>query len=140
MSDNLEFVDTNVLLYSVDTTEPHKQSAAADLLTRLRNERSGCVSVQVLQEFFVNATHKLSQPLAVETARQLVEDYSLWIVHAPTTSSVLAAIDLQLQHRLSFWDAMILTSAQSLDAAKVWSEDLNAGQRYGRVEVVSPFG
>lgn len=139
MSARLEFVDTNVLLYAVDHTEAEKQVRAEALLTRLWKARSGCLSVQVLQEFYVNATRKLSKPLDAATARQAIEDYSLWVVHAPTSTSVLTAIDLQGEHHVSFWDAMILGSALHLGAETLWSEDLNAGQRYGALEVRSPF-
>ncbi|ADI14070.1 PIN domain-containing protein [Truepera radiovictrix] len=139
MSVSPEFVDTNILLYAVDHSEPEKQARAAALLSRLWEARSGCLSVQVLQEFYVNATRKLSKPLDVPTARQAVEDYSLWVVHAPTSASVLAAIDLQAAHQLSFWDAMVLNSALELGASTLWSEDLNAGQYYGDTVVRSPF-
>ena len=139
MSVKLEFVDTNVLLYAVDHTEAAKQTQAEALLTRLWEERSGSLSVQVLQEFYVNATRKLSRPLAPDTARQVIEDYSLWIVHAPTSASVLAAIKLQREHQVSFWDAMILQSAQDLGAEVLWTEDLNAGQRFGELVVQTPF-
>lgn len=87
----------------------------------------------------MNATRKLSTPLDPDTARQVIEDYSVWIVHAPTSASVLAAVDLQQQHQVSFWDAMILESAQALGAVALWSEDLNAGQRFGGLEVRTPF-
>lgn len=139
MSARLEFIDTNVLLYALDHTEAEKQAQAEALLNRVWSGRSGCLSVQVLQEFYVNATRKLSRPLDPNTARQVVEDYSLWIVHAPTSASVLTAIDLQQQYRVSFWDAMILGSAQDLGAEVVWSEDLNAGQHFGGLEVQTPF-
>lgn len=68
MSAKLEFVDTNILLYAYDHTEPEKQARAAELLTDLWQRRVGCLSVQVLQEFFVNATCKLSRPLEVADA------------------------------------------------------------------------
>ena len=139
MSVRLEFIDTNVLLYAVDHTEGEKQAQAEALLNRLWRDHSGCLSVQVLQEFYINATRKLSKPLSSNTARQVSEDYSLWIVHAPTSASVLAAIDLQKQHQVSFWDAMILESAQALGAETLWSEDLNAGQHFGSLEVRTPF-
>jgi predicted nucleic acid-binding protein len=139
MNARLEFVDTNVLLYAVDHTEPEKQARAEALLSRLWEAHNGCLSVQVLQEFYVNATRKLARPLDTATARQVVEDYSLWVVHAPTSTSVLIAIDLQEEHRVSFWDAMILGSALDLGAEVVWSEDLNAGQRFVTLTVQSPF-
>ncbi|HLU82713.1 MAG TPA: PIN domain-containing protein [Trueperaceae bacterium] len=140
MTASLEFVDSNILLYSVDHTDADKQERSGTLLAGLWHDGRGCLSIQVLQEFYVNATRKLSRPLDVSTARQLIEDYSLWVVHAPSSASVLAAIETQQQHQVSFWDAMILTSAMSLGAGIVWSEDLNAGQRFGALQVLSPFG
>lgn len=102
MSVRLEFVDTNVLLYELDYTEKNKQAQAERLLERLWRDRSGCLSVQVLQEFYVNATRKLSRPLDSGVARQVIEDYSLWIVHAPGSASVLAAVDTSERYQVSF--------------------------------------
>jgi predicted nucleic acid-binding protein len=76
MSVQLKFVDTNILLYAHDPSEPDKHTKAKALLERLWRERTGCLSVPVLQEFFVNATRKLSIPLEVATARAVIEDYS----------------------------------------------------------------
>lgn len=139
MSVRLEFVDTNVLLYALDHTEEKKQAQAEVLLERLWRDRNGCLSVQVLQEFYVNATRKLSKPLDPDTAREVIEDYSLWVVHAPGSASVLTAVDISRQYRVSFWDALILGSALELGAGVVWSEDLNAGQRFDGLEVQTPF-
>ena len=139
MSVRLEFIDTNVLLYALDHTEKMKQAQAEALLERLWRDHSGCLSVQVLQEFYVNATRKLSKPLDSDTARQVIEDYSLWIVHAPGSASVLAAVDISRQHRVSFWDALILESALEIGAEVVWSEDLNAGQHFDGLVVQTPF-
>ncbi len=102
MSVRLEFVDTNVLLYALDYTEENKQAQAERLLERLWRDRSGCLSVQVLQEFYVNATRKLSRPLDSDVARQVIEDYSLWIVHAPGSASVLAAAHISERYQVSF--------------------------------------
>jgi len=139
MSGRFEFVDTNVLLYAYDHSEPAKQGRAQELLEDLWRRREGCLSVQVLQEFYVNATRKLSRSLDAPTARQIVEDYSQWIIHAPTTRDVLAGIDLHQAHRLSFWDAMILTSALELGCTILWSEDLNPGQHFEGLEVRNPL-
>lgn len=139
MSASLEFVDTNILLYSIDHANADKQVAAQSLLDRLWHTRSGCLSMQVLQEFYVNATRKLSVPLGHDLAKQMVEDYSRWHVHSPTTQVLLASIELQLAHRITFWDALILGSANYLGADILWSEDLNHGQNFGPVEVRNPF-
>ncbi len=139
MSVEFEFVDTNVLLHAVDHSEPVKQVQATSLLTRLWTDGNGCLSVQVLQEFYVNAVNKVTIPLGADVAKQVVEDYGLWVVHAPVGASVLAAIDLHRRYRISFWDAMIVWSATELEARVLWSEDLNDGQRFGELQVRSPF-
>jgi predicted nucleic acid-binding protein len=139
MSVKLEFVDTNVLLYAYDHSEAIKQRQAETLLTDLWQRRAGCLSVQVLQEFYVNATRKLSRPLKLATAKEIVRDYSLWIVHLPTTNDLLSAIGLHEQYQVSFWDAMILQSALQLGCALLWSEDLNPGQSFAGLTVRSPF-
>lgn len=139
MSAKLEFVDTNILLYAVDHSVEKKQRRAAELLTRLWLDGNGCISVQVLQEFFVNATRKIASPLDASVARQVVADYGQWIVHAPTSASVIAAIDIQQAYQLSFWDAMVVNSAISLQAGTLWTEDLNENQTYGGLQVRSPF-
>ncbi len=134
-----QFVDTNVLIYAHDRSAGEKHAQAVILLKRLWQERAGCLSIQVLQEFYVNVTRKVAQPLAPEAAAQIIADLAVWEVHSPNASDVISAIQLQTRYQLSFWDAMILTSAQQLDCETVWSEDLNAGQEYGNAVVRNPF-
>ena len=139
MSASLEFVDTNILLYAFDSTEPDKHSSAKKLLERLWEQQNGCISVQVLQEFFVNATRKLKKPLTRIEARAVLEDYSLWIIHVPSAAEVIMATTLMDTTSISFWDAMMVTSALELDCRVVWSEDLNAGQKINGLEIHNPF-
>lgn len=142
MSDNpgeLVFLDTNVLVYSYDLSAGAKHERARALVEDLWRTRNGCISVQVLQEFFVNVTRKIPAPLSTRTARELVQDLAHWRTHAPDERSVLAAIDLHERASLSFWDAMILRSAASLGCGALYTEDLNAGQRYDGVVVENPF-
>ncbi len=133
------FVDTNVALYAFDTSAGEKREKALALFTDLWRTGNGCVSVQVLQEFYVNATRKLSSPLPIETAKQRSASLSRWEVHEPTAEDVLGTIDLQQQARLSFWDAMIIGSAGKLGCRVIYLEDLNAGQVIAGVQVVNPF-
>ena len=133
------FVDTDVVLYAFDTGAGEKRDKALALFGDLWRTGNGCLSVQVLQEFYVNATRKLSSPLPSETAKRIVASLSRWEVHAPTTEDVLQAIDLQKRDRLSFWDAMIVGSAGKLGCRVIYSEDLNAGQVIAGVRVVNPF-
>lgn len=134
-----QFVDTNLVIYSLDSTAPEKRAKAEALLDKLWQAREGCVSVQVLQEFYVVATTKLRNALAPREARQKVVALSEWTVHRPGPSDLLAAIDLQEELGISFWDAMIIQSAKQTGCSILWTEDLNDGQRYAGVLVRNPF-
>jgi predicted nucleic acid-binding protein len=134
-----EFVDTNVLVYAHDASAGAKHLRAKQLLTELWAGGNGCLSVQVLQEFYVNITRKVNQPLDVESARLRVEDLSYWLVHSPTAADVVEAIQLHQRAHLSFWDAMVLTSAQKLGCNVLWSEDLNEDQVMAGVRIRNPF-
>lgn len=133
------FVDTNLFVYAHDTTAESKREVARDLIAGLWKSRSGCLSVQVLQELFVNLTRKVPRPLSARDAAALVEDLTVWRVHSPGPKDVLSAIELHERANVSFWDAMILTSARYLGCQVLYSEDLNTGQTYDGVVVVNPF-
>ena len=132
-----EFVDTNILIYAFDRSAGGKHRIAVDLMTRLWTERRGSISLQVLQEFYVAGTRKLKLPTD-EAASQL-RRLGLWRVHRPLVSDILAAIELHQHHSVSFWDALILRSAQASQCSVLWSEDLQNGQRWGNLEVRNPF-
>lgn len=141
MSDEVPrtFVDTNILVYAHDRTAGDKHLVARDAIRSLWASGSGCLSIQVLQEFVVTITCKVHHPLDGATAANLVTDLATWSVHSPSADDVLDAIRLSERYAVSFWDAMILVSAAALGCARVWSEDLNEGQRYGPTEVVNPL-
>ncbi|HLQ33370.1 MAG TPA: PIN domain-containing protein [Chloroflexota bacterium] len=134
-----EFCDTNVLIYAYDPGEGVKHERAAELVDRLWDSGEGALSIQVLQEFFVVTTRKADIRTTWQMARERVERLASWRLFAPAVSDVLDAIDASARWQLSFWDAMLITAAQKLGANVLWSEDLNAGQRFGAVEVRSPF-
>jgi predicted nucleic acid-binding protein len=142
MSDNsaYQFVDTNILVYAHDKSAKGKHQQAKNLIQQLWNSGTGCLSVQVLQEFYVTVTQKVAQPLDTTSAARIVEDLSYWKVYAPNAQDVLGAIDLQQRYQLSFWDAMIVWSAAQLDCVTIWSEDLHPGQVYEGVQLLNPFG
>ena len=134
-----QFLDTNVLVYAHDSSAGLKQQQAQNLLQQLWESRTGCLSIQVLQEFYVVATQKVAQPLESEAAARIISDLAYWRIHAPKAKDVLGAIDLQRRYQLSFWDAMIVCSAAELGCEVIWSEDLNPGQIYDRVQMRNPF-
>jgi predicted nucleic acid-binding protein len=134
-----EFVDTNVLVYAYDRSAGEKHDIARDLLLRLWDTGQGCLSVQVLQEFYVTITCKVARPLGISEAAEILQDLKFWNIHSPSPDDVLSAIDIQKQYQVSFWDAMILHSAMYLSCKTLWSEDLSDKQEYYTVRVVNPF-
>lgn len=139
MSVNRRFVDANILLYAHDSSAGTKRDQARALLEQLWDSREGCLSVQVLQEFFVNATRKIPKPLSAEAAKEIIDDLSHWRLHVPAADDVLGAISIHQQAGISFWDSMIIRSAAEMGCDVLYSEDLNAGQNYLGVRVENPF-
>lgn len=133
------FVDTNVLLYAYDTSAGERHERARDLVARLGRERQGILSIQVLQEFYINAVGKIAVPITPAIARDRVRALSRWPVHSPHAQDVVAAADIAEENTLSFWDAMIIRSAEEMGCPILWSEDLNPGQRVRGVEIANPF-
>ena len=136
---SLQFLDTNILIYAHDRSAGDKQIRARELVRELWQSGEGCLSIQVLQEFYVNVTQKVSKPLTSEAAAQIIADLSLWPIHRPGPQDILDAIRLQSRYQLAFWDAMIIASAIQMGCQTLWSEDLNPGQIYGHVRVLNPF-
>lgn len=134
-----EFVDANVLVYAFDASAGRKQQAAQALLERLWEHSTGCVSVQVLQEFFVTVTKKVAKPLAVADATARIRELSTWRVFAPTADDVLDAIGLHATAQIGFWDAMIVLAAAESGCEVLWTEDLNDGQSLRGVRIRNPF-
>lgn len=133
------FVDTNILIYAHDTDARDKQTQAARQLRELWENGNGILSVQVLQEFYVNITRKIAKPLPLAQARGLVALYTAWEVITPEPAAVLLASEMQERHQLSFWDAMILTAAIQGNAELLLTEDLNHGQMIEGILVQNPL-
>lgn len=133
------FVDTNILVYAYDADAGPKHERAGAILVELWESESGVVSTQVLQEFYVTVTKKLSKPLPKRTAREVVATYESWSVYRPVVHDVVAASELEERHRLAFWDALIVVAAQRSGTAQLLSEDLQDGRRIGDVRISNPF-
>jgi len=136
---NRQFLDTNVLVYAHDQSAGKKYEIANQLLLSLWQSRLGSVSIQVFQEFFVTVTRKTAVPLSAEEASFVISKMGKWRVHSPNVNDLVSAIQIQQRYQISFWDALIIRSAERLGCAVVWSEDMNDGQFYGRVQVKNPF-
>ena len=134
----MRFADTNVLLYAIsrDPAEQDKAKRANDILAG----RDLALSVQVLQEFYVQAT-RASRPDAIShrQAVLLIESFRRFPVQDLTTGIVLAALDARQRFQLSYWDAAIIEAARAMGCTDVLSEDLGDSQDYGGVLVTNPF-
>lgn len=134
----MRFADTNVLLYAISTApdEKAKAQAANDILTA----RDIALSVQVLQEFYVQATRaSRTDRLTARRARALVETFRRFPIAPITEELVLAAATTADRFRISYGDAAIVEAARALGCDTVLSEDLADGQDYGGVTVRNPF-
>ena len=136
----MSMVDTNILLYSVDESEPLKRERAIAVMDRLRRPNAGSLSTQILGEFFVNAQRKITPRLSARQAEAFVEVYlEQWTVYPVTPAIVLQAVRDVQRLQLSYWDALIIATARTNGVATVLSEDLTDGRTYGGVRIVSPF-
>lgn len=131
------FFDTNILIYAYDTDAGEKRETAAELVgDALRNPGRAAISVQVLQEFFINfVRHGHSD----ESAAEVIDDFSYWQTVSNTRDLFFEGLLNKARWQLSLWDAMILTAAQKAGTSILYTEDLNHGQNYGSVKVVNPF-
>jgi predicted nucleic acid-binding protein len=137
-STRVQFADTNILLYAIsrDPDEQEKAARAKELLS----SRNVGLSVQVLQEFYVQATRdSRSDRLTHEQAAALVDSFRRFPVQETTLGVMLAAMSTRQRFGISYWDAAILEAARALGCEVVVSEDLSDGQDYGGVRVENPF-
>lgn len=131
------FLDTNVLVYSDDPRDPAKQARALNLIKDHLRSRTGVVSLQVLQEYFVSSTGKLR--LDPGLAKQRIEVFARLHVAEPTVADILAAIDLHRLRGLSYWDALVLRMARQSGCRVLLTEDMQHGQVIDGVRIVNPF-
>jgi predicted nucleic acid-binding protein len=137
MSDKA-FIDTNILIYAHDVDAAEKHQIAKLVLQTLWAERTGVLSTQVLQEFYVNVTRKIQAPLSKDLARLVVSSYAIWCVDT-TPAEISAAFRIEDEARIGFWDALIVSAAAKSGATRILSEDLSAGQRIAGILVENPF-
>jgi predicted nucleic acid-binding protein len=137
MSDKV-FVDTNILIYAHDIDARAKHEVAKSVLRELWRQRTGVLSMQVLQEFYVNVTRKIASPLSKDAARLVVNAYAIWCIET-TPAELSAAFRIEDESRIGFWDALIVASAAKCGATRIISEDLNAEQLIVGIRIENPF-
>ena len=131
------FFDTNVLVYAAVGAgkDERKRKRAMDLV----ESTDFGTSAQVLQEFFETVVKKVSRPISAAQALEWIEQWTAFPCQTIDHQLVRIAIEQSERFAISYWDAAIVAAAEALGADTVYSEDLNHGQRYGRVRVVNPF-
>lgn len=131
------FVDTNILVYAHDADAGEKHATARSKVMSLWNQDLlPSISIQVLQEFYVNLVRK---KIPGGHARLLVERYLYWNVIPNDEELLLQGIELARTGELSFWDALILAAARRAGASLLWSENFSAGRDYGDIRVINPL-
>ena len=132
------FIDTNVLIYSVDRADPAKQATALGLIARHAKERTGVISTQVLQEFYSAATRKLGiEPIQ---AREQLRAFRVFDIVQVTPAIIEEGVDCSILNLISLWDGLIVASAAAAKCAELLSEDLANRQIIQGVTVRNPFG
>lgn len=131
------FFDTNILVYGYDGRYRKKQDIALTLLEHAACERNGCVSTQILQEFYSISTRKIHLPPM--EVKEKVLFFSGWELAVVSPGDIQKAIDGNILWQVSFWDALVLVAATKLKCELIYTEDLNHGQVINGVRIVNPF-
>lgn len=133
------FVDTNLLVYAHDRSAGVKHKRARALVEGLWSSGRGVLSTQVLQELCVSLRRKAAHPPSLDETRRLLQDYMSWEIVVNSAESVIQALEMEVRHKMSFWDALIIQAAEHSGAAVLYSEDMADGQTYGTVRVINPL-
>ena len=131
------FIDTNVLIYQLDSRDKVKQKKCRDLVKTLVTSQEGVISTQVLQEFDVACTTKLKiKPILV---KGIMHGFENMEVVSIGRELINYAIDTSIQYRMSFWDSLVIVSAESAKCQFLYTEDLNEGQIIRNVKIQNPM-
>lgn len=133
----LVFIDTNVLVYAFDNTDPIKNEIAKATLAQLWHTDTGALSTQVLKEFYSVAIRKL--PLSHAEARKVISDHGEWCATDTDAQLLVSASVLCEQYQLPWWDALIVEAALRCGATTLLSEDMQHGQTFGSLTIRNPF-
>ena len=133
-----DFLDTNVLVYAYDPSDPRKQRVAQDLVRRALAAEM-MTSTQVLAEFAATLLHKISPAARPEDVMALLEVLAPMHLVIPDGDMIRRAVEARASYGVHFYDGMIVAAAERGGCTRIWSEDLNAGQKYFGIAVENPF-
>jgi predicted nucleic acid-binding protein len=133
------FVDTNILVYAVESGNDPRSRAARELVQDLLDQGTLRTSTQVLQELYVTLTRKIKPPMSAADAAAYVDSWSEWPVVVPGMEDVRNAMRLSESARISYWDALVVICARLAECTKLYTEDLNHGQKVLGISIVNQF-
>jgi len=139
MNGDKVFVDTNVLVYAYDKDAGKKHRIAVDIMKDLWRSGRGTISAQILQEFFVTLTKKISAPMDISDVRETIRRLSKWDILLIDVDAIIRATELQERYKYSFWDSLIIAAAIAGGARTILSEDLADGQTIQGLTIKNPF-
>lgn len=139
MNGDKVFVDTNVMVYAYNKDAGQKYQSALNIMKDLWHSGLGIISTQVLLEFFVTLTSKISEPLEIPVVRETIRRLSRWDVLLINVDTIISATELQERYKYSFWDSLIIASAIEGGAKTILSEDLADGQAIQGITIKNPF-
>jgi len=131
------FIDTNILIYALDQADPVRQQKARALLKTLQEKETGVISTQILQEFFVVSTAKLK--LKIDLVKKIIITLKNFKTITVDLKIIEEAIDCSALNKITFWDALVVTTAKAAGCHSIWSEDLGHGQLIDGVRIINPF-
>ena len=138
MKDNC-FVDTNILVYFRDTSEPEKQKISANWLKTLWENQTGRISIQVLNEYYVTVTRKLKPGMTESLARQDIKNLMAWHPVTVDLSIIENSWLIQDTYQFSWWDSLIVAAALKANCSILLSEDLQHGRHIQDLTIIDPF-
>jgi predicted nucleic acid-binding protein len=131
------FIDTNILIYSIDGKDKKKQTLARTLLRKLIKTSAGVISTQVIQEFYVVATTRLKlNPRTAKRMASILRDFEVVKIDE---NIINEAMDISALDQISFWDSLIISSATSANCENIYTEDLNHSQSINGITIINPF-
>ena len=135
----MPFVDTNILVYARDKSDPGKLARAEEILDVLWRSRTGRLSAQVLQEYYVTVTRKLKPGLSRAEARQDVRDLLEWNPRPVGAGILESAWEIEDRWKLSWWDSLVAASALDCGTTVLLSEDMQDGLVIHSLQILDPF-
>lgn len=133
------FLDTNILVYAHDLDAGEKHAEAVKIVKDLWENRTGVLSTQVLQEFYINVTRKLGALITPFEAREIIRSYACWEIKGNDSVSIIRASEIEEKYHISFRDALVVVAAYESKVDTILTENLNSGQTIEGILIENPF-